>query len=159
MEHHLTFLLPRVLSIFGLSFFSFWPAMPAGIALGLHPLIVIATTTLSYASGVVLALLVGSHVARLWRKVRRISSPATGDSHPTSAESTPASRSRLHRVLNRFGAQALGLLAPMTIGSHTGALMGRALHMRRWVIVVWMTLGALAWSVILTVAALLGLGQ
>ena len=43
--------LPAIASIFGLAFFYFWPAIPAGLALGLSPLIVIATTSLSYMSG------------------------------------------------------------------------------------------------------------
>jgi uncharacterized membrane protein YjjB (DUF3815 family) len=51
----------------------------------------------------------------------------------------------------------LGLLAPMTIGSHTGALLGLALKARPRALLIWMTLGALGWSLLLSAIALLGL--
>lgn len=146
----LTAALPKIVSIFSLAFFSFWPAMPAGIALGLHPLVVIATTTLSYASGALLMLLLGDRLRAAWRRFRG------RDAEPAETP-LPAPDTLLRRAWRRFGAAGLGLLAPMTVGSQTGALVGMALNIRRWVILVWMVLGALVWSILLTIGALAGL--
>ena len=45
----------------------------------------------------------------------------------------------------------------MTVGSHTGALLGLALKARPRALLIWMTLGALAWSALISAVALLGL--
>ena len=140
-------MLPAILSTFGLAFFSFWTAIPLGMALGLHPLAVILTTTLSYTSGVLLMLLAGEAVVALWRR------PAPGPDEAAPAREVPA---LLQRAWQRFGAQGLGLLAPMTVGAHTGALLGMALRIRRWVLLTWMIVGALVWSVLLTLAVRVG---
>ena len=47
-------------AIFGWAFFSFWSAIPAGMALGLAPVPVALTVTGSYAAGAALVLLAGA---------------------------------------------------------------------------------------------------
>ena len=136
---------PKVVSLFGLAFFYFWPAMPAGLAMGLNPLVVVITATLSYVSGAALMLVFGERV-RGWvtRRFRRNRPLA----HP---------RHRLSRLWNRFGVIGLGLLAPMTIGAHTGALLGLTLKVKPRTVLLWMAVGALGWSILIMLAALLGL--
>lgn len=134
---------PKVVSIFALAWFSFWPAIPAGLALGLSPIVVIATTTLSYASGVAAVVLVGGRV-REW-VMRRWGKPT--DEQPNS---------RLQRIWERFGMIGLGLAAPMTVGAQAGALIALTLNIQRRSLLVWMVVGALAWSIGLTLAVLLG---
>lgn len=143
-----TLQLTQIASIFGLAFFYFWPAMPAGLALGLHPLVVVATATASYMSGVLVVLVLGDRARVLLRRLRRQEPPAA------TADAVPPGR--LRRVWERFGVAGLGLLAPMTIGSHTGALLGLALKARPRALLIWMTLGALGWSLALCLLALLG---
>ncbi|MBZ0295594.1 MAG: small multi-drug export protein [Anaerolineae bacterium] len=136
--------LPKIASIFTLAFFTFWPAIPAGLALGLQPLVVIVTTTLSYVCGVLLVVVPGVRL-RAW-VMRRYSRQAT---------LTPGSL--LHRVWERYGLAGLGLLGPMTVGAQIGAILGLSLdaHPRR--LLLWMSLGALAWSLLLTTLVALGL--
>jgi len=55
--------LSQLIGIFALAWVSFWPAILAGLALGLPPALVIATTALSYASGAALM----PPVLRWWR--------------------------------------------------------------------------------------------
>ena len=140
--------LTQIASVFGLAFFYFWPAMPTGLALGLPPLVVVITATASYVSGVVLVLVLGDRARGLLRRLRRKEPSAeAGDDVPPG---------RLRRVWDRYGVVGLGLLAPMTIGSHTGALLGLALKARPRALLIWMTLGALAWSLALCLLGLLG---
>lgn len=135
--------LPKIASIFALAFFSFWPAVPAGLALGLTPPIVIATTTLSYITGVALVLLPGERVRAviLRRLDRRVADGPPG---------------LLRRAWARWGVIGLGLLGPMTVGAQIGAALGLALNAGPRTLFAWMALGALAWSVLLTLAVLLG---
>jgi hypothetical protein len=144
--HDLATTIPAAASIFALAWFSFWPSMPAGIALGLHPLLVIVVTTLSYVSGVVIVLLPGERV-RVWveRRFRRKSDDGTAE---------PAPDTRLRRIWARYGTAGFGLLAPMTVGAQIGAILGLALDIPPRRLFVWMTIGALAWSILLTAVAL-----
>ncbi|MBZ0279115.1 MAG: small multi-drug export protein [Anaerolineae bacterium] len=135
--------IPKILSIFALAWFSFWPAIPAGLALGLSPLLVIATTTLSYVSGVVLVALFGGRV-RDWA-LRRLGRQTAGQSDTLIA-----------RIWQRFGIIGLGLAAPMTVGAQIGAALGISLNAPSRRLLLWMSLGALAWSIALTLAVLLG---
>jgi hypothetical protein len=135
--------LPKVLGIFALSWLAFWPAIPAGIALGLSPVVVIATTTMSYTSGVAAVLLVGGRL-REWfmRRVNR-----GGAVNPDS---------RIQQIWKRYGIIGLGLASPMTVGAQAGAVIGVTLNVPARKLLLWMTLGALAWSIGLTTAVVLG---
>jgi len=136
-------LLPKLLSIFGLAFFYFWPALPAGLALGLSPPLVVLTTSLSYAAGVAAVTLLGDRV-RDWI-IRRLGrkADAGGDS-------------RIRRIWEKYGIIGLGLLAPMTVGAQIGAAIGLALKGKPRSLFLWMSLGALVWSIGLTAAVTLG---
>lgn len=135
--------LSKIASIFALAFFSFWPAIPAGLALGLSPLVVIVTTTLSYVCGVALVALFGGRV-RDWVMKRLARNQAAN------------ADSRLHRIWERFGVVGLGLAAPMTVGAQIGAALGLLLNAHPQRLFASMSLGALAWSVALTIAVSLG---
>jgi hypothetical protein len=56
----------------------------------------------------------------------------------------------------RYGVIGFGIIAPMTVGAQIGAMIGLALNVPRGRLLVWMSIGALLWSVLLTVAVLLG---
>ncbi len=138
--------LPKVASLYALAFFSFWPAMPAGLALGLHPVVVVATATLSYISGATVMLLLGERLCAWFR--RRF--------QRRQQEAGTASPGLISRAWRRFGVIGLGLLAPMTVGAQTGALLGLSLDVRPRRLLFWMSLGALGWSVLIMLGALLG---
>jgi hypothetical protein len=135
--------LPAIASTFALAFFSFWAAIPAGLALGLSPVAVIVTTSISYASGVVLIALVGGKI-RDW-VIQRMSKK--GDPEPAGW---------LRRVWDRFGMIGLGLAAPLTVGAQIGAAIGLALGAPPRRLTLAMSLGALAWSIGLTAGVSLG---
>ncbi|HVO43229.1 MAG TPA: small multi-drug export protein [Aggregatilineales bacterium] len=133
----------KIVSTFGIAFFSFWWSIPAGLALGLPPLVVMITSTVSYSAGVVIVLVVGQPI-RDWL-MRKLGAKATGNPN-----------SLVRRAWDRFGIIGLGLLAPMTIGSQTGALLGLALNAPPRKLLLWMVIGAMGWALILTGAVLLG---
>lgn len=135
--------LPKIISVFGLSWLYFWPSIPAGLALGLSPLTVIVTTALSYASGAAVITLLGGPL-RAWL-MKRIGSRASVN---------PGSR--LYTIWERFGMIGLGLAAPMTVGAQIGAAVGMALNAPPRRLFLWMALGGLLWSIALTTLVSLG---
>lgn len=153
--------LAKVASTFVLAFFSFWAAIPAGLALGLAPLAVIAITTLSYASGVALVALVGGRVrggVRNWivSRFNRGAMIQAGGGGGSDDGKAGGNYQRFRRIWERFGVVGLGLAAPMTLGAQIGAALGIALEAKPRRLFVAMTLGALAWSIVLTLGVRLG---
>jgi len=134
---------PQLLSVFALAFFSFWAAIPFGLALGLGPVAVAATATISYACGVGIVVLLGKPIRD--RIMQRF-----GGKLKTNQDSI------VHRAWRRFGVIGLALLAPLTTGAQIGAVLGLSLGApprRLWIA---MSLGALLWAALLTAAVMLG---
>jgi hypothetical protein len=135
--------LPKIISTFGLAFFYFWPSIPAGLALGLSPVVVIITSSLSYACGAAVVALLGERV-RDW-VLKRLGRKADANAD------TP-----IRRIWQKYGVVGLGLLAPMTVGAQIGAALGLAFDSKPRSLFVSLALGGLVWSIILTAAVLLG---
>jgi len=135
----------KSLSVFAWAWLSFWSAIPAGLALGLHPLAVIVLTSTSYISGIILVLL-PARAVREW-VLRRF-----GNNLDTSKHDD-----RLYMKLwKRYGVIGFGLIAPMTIGAQLGAMLGVALNISRNQLILWMSIGVVAWSVGLTLLTVAG---
>jgi len=135
----------KSVSVFGWAWFSFWTAIPAGLALGLHPFAVILITSTSYISGILIVLLPARSV-REW--VMRRFGKNLGDSTQDD---------KLYmRLWKRYGVIGFGLIAPMTVGAQLGAIIGVALNIPRNKLILWMTIGVVAWSVGLTILAVAG---
>jgi hypothetical protein len=137
-------------AIFGWAFFSFWSAIPAGIALQVAPLLVVATVTISYGSGVALVVLAGIPLRqRIQRRFLK-----------TDAALTEVQGNRGLRwatiIWQRFGLVGLALLAPMTLGSQLGAVIGLAFGARPLPLMIAMTLGAALWAILITLAVVAG---
>jgi len=137
----------KILSTFGVAFFSFWGAIPAGLALGLHPLAIILITTASYMIGVLLVILPANSI-RNWVMKR------WGEHLNVDKESD----SMLMRIWRKYGVIGFGLIAPMTTGAQIGGIIGTALNIPRRQLILWMFVGVVAWAIILTGIAVAGVG-
>lgn len=136
--------LAAMISVFGIAFLYFWASIPAGLAQGMSPVLVVIVATISYAFGVTLALIIGQPV-RDWI-MKRIGSKTA--SNPNSA---------LRRVWDRYGLIGLALIAPVTTGSQVGTIIGLALNVPPRRLLLLMILGGLLWAVVLTAAFGLGI--
>ena len=137
-------LLAKILSVIAAGAIEIWVAVPAGLALGLHPAVVAAAS----ATGGIVAVLVVSFLgdrlrARLLRSHRR----AEGTTPPGIVE----------RVWARYGAAGLGLVAPLLVGAPVGTAVGIALGTPMARLRVWMSVGVIAWSSGLAAAGAAGL--
>jgi len=135
-------------SIFTWAFFSFWSAIPAGIALQVTPILVTFVVTVSYAASVLVVILVGAPVRERIRQ--RMSS---GDEAEVEPRKTVL---MLQNAWTRFGLIGLSLLAPMTVGGQIGAVIGLSFGEKPLRLVIGMTLGAAVWAILITLAVVAG---
>jgi hypothetical protein len=136
-------LLPAIVSTFGLAFFYFIGAIPAGAALQLPLPIAALTAWASYVAGVLLVVLAGAPL-RAWL-MRRL-----------KVTLEPDPRKLFWRVWTRYGLVGLALLAPITVGGQIAALIGLALGVPTVRLVAAMALGVALWAA--GIALLVGLG-
>jgi hypothetical protein len=136
-------MIPALISTFSLAFFYFIGAIPAGIALGLSPLVVGLIAWLSYTLGVVLMVVIGTPLRE--KIVKHF-----------GLTSSPAPESMLWRAWQRFGVLGLSVLSPVVVGAQIGAIIGLSLGVAPHRLIVGMSLGALLWCAILTLAVSLG---
>jgi len=132
-----------LISVFGIAFLYFWASIPAGIAQGLSPVLVVAVASISYACGVGIIVLAGQPV-RDWI-MKRFGGKVS--SNPNSA---------IRRVWDRYGLIGLALLAPVTTGAQIGAVIGISLNAPPRRLFLLMSLGGLLWGVIIAVLVSLG---
>lgn len=137
-------LLPKLVSVFGVAFFSLWASIPAGLALNVGVVPLVLTATFSYFCGAALIILPGERL-RSWL-FRRL-----GDKAVLKPDSL------VGRAWARFGVAGLALLSPMVTGAQIGSLIGLTLNAPPRQLLLWMTLGGFVWTLILTTAISLGI--
>lgn len=136
-------LLPKLVSVFGVAFFSLWASIPTGLALNVGVVPLVLTATFSYFCGAALVILPGERV-RNWLFKR------LGDRAVLKPDSL------IGRVWGRFGVAGLALLSPIVTGAQIGSLIGLTLNAPPRKLLLWMTLGGFVWTLLLTAAMSLG---
>lgn len=137
-------LIAKLLPVLGLAAVELWAAIPAGFALRLHPVAIAVTAAVGATLGTLAVVLLGDRV-RTWL-VRR---------HGGKDESKKPEL--IHRIWHRYGVIGLGLLAPLLTGAPIGAALGLILGAPVGRLMVWISLGIILWSTILTLLGALGL--
>lgn len=133
----------KLLTVLGLGTLKMAWAIPAGLALGLPPLVVGVTTALGGIVGMAVVLTVG-HGLRRWLLRRWDRDPAT------------ARPSAIFRIWERYGVIGLGLLGPLLVSPPGSAALGVALGAPRKRLLFWLSVGVSLWSTVLTALAALG---
>jgi hypothetical protein len=137
----------KLLSVFGLGLVGLWEGVPAGFALGLHPVLIgVLSGSASFLAALTVLLLGDRIRARL---VKRRPPPEPG------AYSRPPER-LIDRIWRRYGVIGLGLLAPGLTGSHLGVALGLSLGVPARRLLVWLMGGIMLWTVALTLVGMLG---
>ena len=135
-------ILLKVLTVFGLAAVELWAAIPAGLALDLHPVLIGVVSAAGAILGVIVILVLGERV-RSWLLRRR-----GGEKRQ---------HGRIYRIWVRYGVVGLGLLAPLLTGAPLGTALAIAFGAPPGRLLLWMSVGIAAWSALLTTAAALGL--
>jgi uncharacterized membrane protein len=123
--------------------------IPAGIVAGLHP---VPVTILALAGNLLTvagAILLGDRFLRWWRARRTARGHVREPHRRRSAE-------RARRIVRRSGLPVLGLLAPITTGSHAAAFAALAIGDTRRRVLAWMAVGLVAWATATATVAAVG---
>lgn len=118
-------------------------AIPAGVAMGLHPVVAAACAWIGYVA-IGAAMLVAGTPARLWMQRK----------FKLSVEPNP--QKLFWRVWLKWGMPGLGLLAPVTTGPYFAVLIALALGERPGRTIGWVAAGCVPWCVVFAVLAGLG---
>lgn len=136
-------MLVKMLTVAGLGMLELWAAIPAGLALGVNPVVTAVVAGVGALLGVVVVVVLGGGL-RTWLLQRH-----GGRNHGREG--------RIYRILSRYGVVGLGLLAPLLTGAPLGAALAVTVGAPRGRFFFSMALGIVLWSVLLTLAAMLGL--
>ncbi len=134
----------KLLAVLGLGAIELWGAIPAGLALRLHPLAVGIAAATGAMLGALIVVLLGER-ARAWlarHHGRRDEQRRPGP---------------IYQIWYRYGVIGLGLLAPLLTGAPLGVVLGLALGAPAGRLLFWTSLGIIFWSTALTLAGALGL--
>ena len=134
----------KLLSVIALATIELWAAIPTGLALGLNPFLVGLGAAVGAILGTLIVVLVGERL-RNWL-VRRY-----------SRKKEKQKPGLISKIWQRYGLIGLGLLAPLLTGAPLGAALGLSLGAQAGRLMVWMSLGIVLWTAILTTAGSLGL--
>jgi hypothetical protein len=134
--------LVQFLSVYLLGILELWIAIPAGIALKIP---VIAVALVSGAGALTSGVIVFAVGAPRRNWLLRMKTKKTGSLD-----------SNIQKIWNEFGIAGLGLIAPFLTGVHLGTAIALALGCTWRITLLWMTIGALAWSFIIAYAAAAG---
>lgn len=132
----------KLLTVSGIGAVELWAAIPAGFILQLNPM----ETGIAAATGAILGVLV---VLKLGERMRTILM------HNRKSEDKKLGH--IHRIWARYGVAGLGMLAPLLVGAPLGAVLGITLGAPVNRLLLWMSLGIVLWSAVLTLAGSLGL--
>ena len=130
-------------TVFGLGVVYFIAAIPAGVALKLHPANAAFCAWAGYTA-IAAAMLVVGTPARNW-----ITRTCKISAHPDPDK-------LFWRVWNRGGLPGLALLAPVTCGPYFAALIALALGEKPARLLLWIAGGAIPWCILFALLAGMG---
>ncbi len=132
----------QLLGVAALSVFELWAAAPAGVAVGLPPILVWLATATGAILGIVVVVLAGEQL-RTWL-VSRVGRGRAKEG------------GRVRRVWERYGVIGWGLIGPLLLGAPLSAALGVGLGAPRGRLIFWLAAGVMLWTTVLTLAAVLG---
>ncbi len=131
------------LLVFGSSILELWAGIPIGLALNLNPFLIGIVSALGAILAALIVLSIGDNIRERFMKWRY------GEKDIT--------KGRFYKIWNKYGIIGLGLLSPLIFGAPLGAALGIALGAEKRPLLIWMSIGIVTWSAILTAAGYLGL--
>lgn len=138
-------LLIKFLTVVGIGILELWGAIPVGTALDLHPVLNALASALGSIIGALLVISLGDRL-RNWIIKRR----QKVDKH--GQEKT----GWIFRIWDEYGIIGLGMLSPLLTGAPLGAAIGISLGANPTRLLLWMSLGIVIWSIILTALSTIG---
>ena len=135
----------QLFAVFILGLLELWIAIPVGFILGLNPMAI----ALASASGAIVGVLIASLVVEklLAFVIQRLGVDIVGF----------FKRRKIYGIWKKYGVVGLGLLAPLLTGSVLAIAIGVTSGISKKPFIFWISIGVVLWSVILTLAIVLGI--
>ncbi len=132
-----------VISVFIASVVELWLAIPLGLFLKLNPVIIAVSAACGSIFSAFLVVTLGEGVRKWFLKwIYKEKSPEEG---------------KINDIWKKYGTMGLGLLSPLIFGAPLGAALGIAIGAPKNSLLLWITVGIILWSAILTSAGYMGL--
>lgn len=134
-------IIKKFIVVTGIGILELWAAIPAGTAMKLHPVLTGIASALGAIIGAVIVIFLGDRL-RQWLLRNK--------------EKEGKRKGRIYRIWEKYGVIGLGLLSPLLTGAPLGAAIGVSLGASPRRLILWMSIGILIWTVILTAISTLG---
>jgi uncharacterized membrane protein len=146
----------KVFGVFALSTVFFWAAIPAGIALGLSPILTGLMTAVGAYISVLVVVFAGEALGNLIKRWRSNRVKPADTIKKVKLE--PAKNPGLFRKMwDRWGLIGVALSAPIVSGTIGGTALVLALGSKRKRILIWFAIGIVAWATVLVSTITLGI--
>jgi uncharacterized BrkB/YihY/UPF0761 family membrane protein len=131
-----------IILVFGASILELWAGIPIGIALQLNPVLTGTAAALGAILAAFIVSFLGEGIRERFIKWRY--------------KDKDLKKGNFYKIWNKYGIVGLGLISPLLFGAPLGAALGIALGAERKTLFIWMSVGIVLWSIILTAAGYLG---
>lgn len=131
----------KFITVTGIAVLELWVAIPAGTALKLHPLLNGIASALGAIIGAVLVIFFGDRL-RMWLLKKK--------------EKGEKNKERIYKIWEKYGVIGLGMLSPLITGGPLGAAIGISLGASPRRLIIWMSIGIVIWTILLTTISTLG---
>ena len=121
-----------------------WKSIPVGFVLGVDPVFTAIFTILGASSAVVIIYFMGDRVKRYYQKRMQ-------------KKSLMKKSEKFSHLFEKYGAFGVGMLGPVMFGPNVTMALGIALFASGKRILAWTLAGTVLWSVVITIAGVLGL--
>ena len=136
--------LESIFIIFAASVVELWLAIPLGFVMEVNPILIAIISAAGAILSAFFVTILGDNLRDRFLKWKYEDEKAL-------------EKSRLYEIWNKYGVIGLGLLSPLLFGAPLGAAVGIALGAEKERLLLWMSIGIVLWSIILTLAGVMGL--
>ena len=120
-----------------------WISIPVGFALNMHPLLIAGITCFGSIWSVLVVIVIGERAVAFILKIRgKRFSEKTG---------------KTYLFWEKYGIPGLGLISPVLLGAPIGAAIGISLGVKINKIILWMSIGIIFWTAVITTVLHFGL--
>jgi hypothetical protein len=136
-------MLVSILLVFLASVAELWLSIPLGLVLKLNPILIIVAAAAGSIVSAFLVVTLGEGVRKWFIKWRY--------------GSRSIEHGRIYDIWRKYGIIGLGLVSPLLFGAPLGAAIGVGLGAPKNRLLLWMSVGIIIWSIMLTLFAFYGL--
>lgn len=130
-------------SVFAVSIIELWLGIPLGLFLNLNPILISVSAAAGSILSAFLILTVGEKIRNMFIKWRY------GEKSPNQG--------KIYDIWRKYGIIGLGLISPLLFGAPLGAALGIGFGAPKKGLLIWISVGIIIWSILLTSAGFLGL--